>query len=71
MFDVNQVVYQTATMESGMLEIIYEGNSLRTASDHAIGHDGECFINHFRPDGAVRRVADYARGETIRGYVYE
>lgn len=65
------VPYQTVTMDSGMLEVLYEGWSLDAAGQSAIAYKGECSIRYFNRDGSIKDVMDFSNGQATKGYVYE
>lgn len=64
------VAYQTTTMDTGILEALYEGDDFDGARGAALAHEGKCSIVHFRYDGTVRPVMDFRNGQATRGYVY-
>ena len=71
MREVSKVTYITSTMDSGVLEELYAGKSLGDAAHAALAYQGKCSVKHYRHDGTVRDVMDYADGKAIMGYVYE
>ncbi len=70
MKDSSQIKYQAITCDSGMMDVLYEGSDLKSASDAALAHDGAATIYHFGYDGLSRLVATYSKGQCLRGYVY-
>jgi len=71
MREVSQVTYITSTMDSGMIEELYAGNSLADAAQAALAYKGKCSLKHYPHDGIARDVMDYAHGKAIMGYVYD
>ena len=70
MREVSDVSYITSTIDSGLIEQLYAGQSLAHAAQAALAYTGKCSIKHYRHDGTVRDVMDYERGKAIMGYVY-
>ena len=71
MGEVAQVPYITSTMDSGLVEELYAGQSLEDAAQAAIAYRGRCSIKHYRHDGTARDVMDYENGKATMGYVYD
>lgn len=71
MREVSEVSYITSTMDSGVIEHLYAGESLADASQAALAYEGKCSLKHYRHDGTVRDVMDYKDGKATVGYVYE
>ena len=71
MQEVSEVSYMTTTMDSGVLEDLYAGQSLPNAAQAALAYQGKCSVKHYRQDGTVRDVMDYKDGQATVGYVYE
>ena len=71
MRDVSEVTYITSTMDSGVIEELYAGQSLGDAAEAALDYEGKCSVQHYRHDGTARNVMDYENGKATMGYVYE
>ena len=71
MREVSQLTYITSTMDSGLVEEVYAGQSLEDAAQAALAYDGKCSVKHYRQDGTVRDVMDYENGKATMGYIYD
>jgi hypothetical protein len=71
MREISEVGYITSTVDSGISEHLYAGQSLADAAQAALAYQGNCSIKHYRYDGTVRDVMDYEGGKATVGYVYE
>ena len=71
MRELSNVSYITSTIDSGLIEDLYAGQSLTDAAQAALAYAGKCIIKHYRHDGTVRNVMDYEGGKATMGYVYE
>ena len=70
MREVSDVSYITSTIDSGLPEHLYAGQSLADAARAALAYKGKCSIKHYLHDGTVRDVMDYEGGKATMGYVY-
>ncbi len=71
MREPSETSYITSTLDSGVIEDLYAGQSLAHAAQAALAYEGKCSVKHYRHDGTVRDVMDYEDGKATVGYVYE
>lgn len=71
MREVSEVTYITSTMDSGVIEELYAGQSLGDAAQTALAYEGKCSVKHYRHDGTALDVMDYENGTATMGYVYD